>query len=130
MGEGECAVVVDGAGVVRWSHRSLAGRDALTLAARAQDECATCHEDVAKAFAKTGHGRQFAGDARHQSANCVSCHQPGMGFQSNRFILTGNEILSNNNVSLLGNVTNGDTTTRTSSSSASVSPRRNACAAS
>jgi hypothetical protein len=23
-------------------------------------------------------------------ANCVSCHQPGMGFQRNRFILTGN----------------------------------------
>ena len=23
-------------------------------------------------------------------ANCVSCHQPGLGFQRNRFILTGN----------------------------------------
>jgi len=34
--------------------------------ARAEDECATCHEDVVQAFGKTVHGRV--------AANCTSCH--------------------------------------------------------
>ncbi len=42
--------------------------------ARAQEDCATCHEDQAKAFAKTGHGRYFNADPAYQSASCVSCH--------------------------------------------------------
>lgn len=53
---------------------ALAGALALGLPARAQEECTTCHEDVAKAFAKTGHGRRFAADKDYQSANCTSCH--------------------------------------------------------
>ena len=47
---------------------------ALALPALAQDECATCHEEVVKAFGKTGHGRHFAADKSYQSANCISCH--------------------------------------------------------
>jgi DmsE family decaheme c-type cytochrome len=53
---------------------ALAGAVALTAPAPAQEECATCHEDVAQAFAKTGHGRHFAADKDYQSANCISCH--------------------------------------------------------
>jgi DmsE family decaheme c-type cytochrome len=44
------------------------------LLASAQEECATCHEDKAKAFAKTAHGRRFAAETRYQSASCTSCH--------------------------------------------------------
>ncbi|WP_433800317.1 hypothetical protein [Actinomycetospora sp. CA-084318] len=66
-----------------------------------------CSNSVA-AESKNGSGRSLGdttgGDQDLSASNL--CH-----------ILTGNEILSNNNVSLLGNVTNGDTTTRTSSSS-------------
>lgn len=47
---------------------------ALALPARAQEECATCHEDQAKAFAKTSHGRYFAADAAYKAASCTSCH--------------------------------------------------------
>lgn len=43
-------------------------------AAAADDECAGCHEDVVKAFAKTNHGRTFAADAGYASAGCASCH--------------------------------------------------------
>ena len=42
--------------------------------ALAQEECAACHEDVVKSFAKTGHGRYFAADKSYQSASCTSCH--------------------------------------------------------
>jgi DmsE family decaheme c-type cytochrome len=52
----------------------VAGTLALAFAAQAQEECATCHEDAVKAFAQTSHGRQFAADARHQAADCTSCH--------------------------------------------------------
>lgn len=51
-----------------------AGVLALALPARAQEECASCHEDKTKAFAKTVHGRQFKADTAYQSANCLSCH--------------------------------------------------------
>jgi len=42
--------------------------------AMAQEECAACHEDVVKGFAKTGHGRHFATDKDYQGASCTSCH--------------------------------------------------------
>jgi DmsE family decaheme c-type cytochrome len=42
--------------------------------ALAQEDCATCHEDAAKAFAKTSHGTRFA---RDKSTGCASCHGPG-----------------------------------------------------
>ncbi|HLA76746.1 MAG TPA: DmsE family decaheme c-type cytochrome [Vicinamibacteria bacterium] len=42
--------------------------------AMAQEECATCHEEVAKGFGKTGHGRSFAADKNYQTASCTSCH--------------------------------------------------------
>jgi DmsE family decaheme c-type cytochrome len=59
-----------------WPFILLAGAGllAFTGSARAQEDCATCHEDVAKQFAKTNHGRQFAGNKAYGSANCVSCH--------------------------------------------------------
>lgn len=47
---------------------------ALALPARAQEDCVTCHEDQAKAFPSTGHGRHFKADSSYQSSNCVSCH--------------------------------------------------------
>jgi DmsE family decaheme c-type cytochrome len=53
---------------------AVAGAVMLARPARAQEECATCHEDQARAFAKTSHGRYFAADATYQSANCLSCH--------------------------------------------------------
>ncbi|MCD2189334.1 hypothetical protein [Actinomycetospora soli] len=65
-----------------------------------------CSNNVA-AESKNGSGRSLGdttgGDQDLSASNL--CH-----------ILTGNEVLSNNNISLLGDVTNGDTTTRTSSS--------------
>lgn len=56
---------------------ALLAAGVLTLAgaARAQEECASCHEDVVKAFSKTRHGAYFAGDKEHQSASCLSCHK-------------------------------------------------------
>lgn len=66
-----------------------------------------CSNSVA-AESKNGSGRSL-GDTRGGDQDLSAsnlCH-----------ILTGNEVLSNNNVSLLGNVTNGDTTTRNSSTS-------------
>jgi DmsE family decaheme c-type cytochrome len=42
--------------------------------ALAQDECAACHEDVVKGFAKSAHGRHFAVGTDHKVATCVSCH--------------------------------------------------------
>ena len=55
---------------------ALALGSALALAgpALAQEECATCHEDVAKAFATTGHGKNFAANSSYSTANCSSCH--------------------------------------------------------
>ena len=53
---------------------TAAGALALAPPATAQEECAACHEDVAKAFAKTGHGRRFAADKAYVSSNCASCH--------------------------------------------------------
>lgn len=40
--------------------------------AAAQEECATCHEEVVKSFGKTVHGKTFT--ATKASANCSSCH--------------------------------------------------------
>ena len=64
---------------------------------------AGCSNEVAAA-SENGSGRSLGdttgGDQEISASNL--CH-----------ILTGNEILSNNNVSLLGDVTNGDTTSRT-----------------
>ncbi|HET7293338.1 MAG TPA: DmsE family decaheme c-type cytochrome [Vicinamibacteria bacterium] len=50
------------------------GALALAPSAPAQEECAACHEDKAKAFATTSHGRQFKADTAYQAANCLSCH--------------------------------------------------------
>lgn len=55
---------------------ALALGSALALAgpALAQEECATCHEEVVKAFAGTRHGQTFAADSNYSTANCTSCH--------------------------------------------------------
>lgn len=63
---------------VGWALAIVAALGLLGLAARgaqAQETCAACHEDVAKAFAKTGHGRNFAADKDYQGASCTSCHK-------------------------------------------------------
>jgi DmsE family decaheme c-type cytochrome len=43
--------------------------------ALAQDECAACHEDVVKGFARSSHGRYFAADKNYAGSNCTSCHK-------------------------------------------------------
>lgn len=48
---------------------ALAAAPAIT-----QDECAACHEDVVKGFAKSSHGRYFAADKDYQGSSCTSCH--------------------------------------------------------
>lgn len=42
----------------------------------AQEECAACHEDVAKKFAQSAHGRSFTFDKAQKAASCTSCHGP------------------------------------------------------
>ncbi len=54
---------------------SALGALAFAGAARAQEECAACHEDVAKAFGKTTHGKYFSADKAYGSASCASCHR-------------------------------------------------------
>lgn len=46
----------------------------LAAPAAAQEECLACHEDQAKAFASTDHGRKFKADDRFKDASCLSCH--------------------------------------------------------
>jgi DmsE family decaheme c-type cytochrome len=53
---------------------AVAGALALAVTAAPPEECATCHEAVAKGFGKTAHGRSFAGNASYKTASCVSCH--------------------------------------------------------
>lgn len=50
---------------------------ACATTARAEVECATCHDDIVKAFGGSTHGRYFAGGKNHQGATCVSCHLGG-----------------------------------------------------
>jgi len=45
----------------------------IPLAASAQQECATCHEETARAFLGTSHGRTFIHD-KARAGNCTSCH--------------------------------------------------------
>jgi DmsE family decaheme c-type cytochrome len=45
------------------------------LPVAAQDECAACHEDVVKGFAKSSHGRYFAAEKDYQGSSCTSCHR-------------------------------------------------------
>jgi DmsE family decaheme c-type cytochrome len=47
---------------------------ALAATASAQDECATCHEDVVKGFAKSAHGQYFVAGKEYKDANCTTCH--------------------------------------------------------
>jgi len=59
---------------------ALAAASALALAgpARAdQVDCATCHDDQAKGFVRTVHGRAFAGNKAYTAASCASCHTGG-----------------------------------------------------
>lgn len=63
----------------RWA-LTLGALGLLALAAAsawAQDECATCHEDVVKSFAKTPHGRAYGFDTSYKDAGCTSCHGSG-----------------------------------------------------
>ena len=46
----------------------------LALPAAAQEDCKACHEDQAKAFAQTDHGRRFRADEKYKDASCISCH--------------------------------------------------------
>ncbi|HET8644578.1 MAG TPA: hypothetical protein VFO85_03760, partial [Vicinamibacteria bacterium] len=46
----------------------------LANGAAAQEECAACHEDVVKSFAKSAHGVHAA---RGKDVSCSSCHGPG-----------------------------------------------------
>lgn len=48
-----------------------------TATAVAQDECATCHDDVVKGFTTSTHGRHFALGKDHPGATCVNCHVGG-----------------------------------------------------
>lgn len=50
---------------------------AVSVTARANEDCVACHEDVVKGFAKTNHGVQFARVAAHKDAGCQSCHGKG-----------------------------------------------------
>lgn len=61
---------------LRWSLLGAAAMAGtfLVLPAAAQEECNACHEDQAKAFAKTDHGRRFLADGKHKDASCISCH--------------------------------------------------------
>ena len=53
---------------------ALAATGALALGApaRAAEDCAICHTDVAGAFAKTAHGQTFAGNKAYASASCTA----------------------------------------------------------
>lgn len=42
--------------------------------ARAENECAACHDEVVTAFGKTGHGKAWAAGKEYASASCASCH--------------------------------------------------------
>lgn len=42
-----------------------------------QEECAACHEDVVKSFAKTQHGRTYGFDKDYKDSSCTSCHGSG-----------------------------------------------------
>lgn len=53
---------------------AVAGFLAFTVSAAGQEDCATCHEDVAKRFPKTAHGRAWAAEKGYPSTTCVSCH--------------------------------------------------------
>jgi DmsE family decaheme c-type cytochrome len=53
----------------------VAGTLAFAVGARAEDDCAACHEAVVKTFAKTGHGKAWASGKEYASASCVSCHR-------------------------------------------------------
>lgn len=55
---------------------ALLGAVLLCPPARAQEDCASCHEDVAKAWGKSTHGKHFAADAT-LSGSCTSCHVGG-----------------------------------------------------
>jgi len=46
----------------------------LALPASAQEECKACHEDQARTFATTDHGRRFRADEKYKDASCISCH--------------------------------------------------------
>jgi predicted CXXCH cytochrome family protein len=42
------------------------------------EECAACHEDTAKSFARSAHARIYVADAGvEDSSGCESCHGPG-----------------------------------------------------
>jgi DmsE family decaheme c-type cytochrome len=60
-----------------WVLAVLAGGLLALAAGRvlAQEECAACHDDVVKGFAKSSHGRYFAADKDYQDASCTSCHK-------------------------------------------------------
>ncbi len=42
-----------------------------------QDVCATCHDSVAKPFARSAHGALAPHELRGQRSGCESCHGPG-----------------------------------------------------
>lgn len=54
---------------------AVAGALALAGGARAENDCAACHEEAVKAFAGTKHGTAFARGTEHRGADCESCHQ-------------------------------------------------------
>lgn len=49
----------------------------LAPAAAADEDCATCHEEVVKQFALSPHGMSFAFEAGYKGGGCESCHGPG-----------------------------------------------------
>lgn len=54
---------------------AVTGALAVSGGARAEDDCAACHEETVKAFAGTKHGTEFAKGTEHRGANCASCHR-------------------------------------------------------
>lgn len=54
---------------------AIAATLAAAGSARAEDDCAACHEAVVSSFGKTGHGKAWAGAKEYASAGCASCHR-------------------------------------------------------
>jgi len=52
----------------------------------ASESCATCHEDVVKAFAENPHAKNLGSGQRDANASCLSCHS-GHGGKNDQHLL-------------------------------------------
>lgn len=53
---------------------AVVGALALGPQAKAEEDCASCHEVQGKTFGKTAHAKAWKAAASYKSAGCVSCH--------------------------------------------------------